>query len=323
MLRFTFINVGFGEAVLLEYAYDGGHFTALIDGGSARAAEYFGPGRVSVDEYLRSSWIQKIDLLICTHFHQDHVGGLLKAARVCKMDEFWRPCENFPSAAVSPGIAENDSQRNCIDGMNLYIDLLSHLKENGCKITPQCGIKEKIPLRKGLLVDILGPERERCEKLQRYLAVVEASETDSGKRRSIGEMDAWLNQSSMILRFHYAGRKILLPSDVSKSGISYLFARPELLSADVLKIAHHGIPDCMDGELARYISPSVAVTCTSSDRRYGSADSAVYDFLLRENKDLVLGFTDGMGYGEAAPEPRSGFVVEIGADGAIGTGVKL
>ena len=57
-LTVTFVNVGYGEAILLECpdpSRPGGVFTALIDGGSAEESEFADrtSGRLPVEEYLK------------------------------------------------------------------------------------------------------------------------------------------------------------------------------------------------------------------------------------------------------------------------------
>ena len=53
-LKLTFVNVGYGEAALLECpapAFPGGTFVMVIDGGSAEAEEYrdSATGRIPLD----------------------------------------------------------------------------------------------------------------------------------------------------------------------------------------------------------------------------------------------------------------------------------
>lgn len=58
-LTVTFVNVGYGEAILLECpdsSKPDGVFTALIDGGSAEDSEFAdrSSGRVRIEEYLEN-----------------------------------------------------------------------------------------------------------------------------------------------------------------------------------------------------------------------------------------------------------------------------
>lgn len=84
-LKLTFVNVGYGEAALLECpdpAFPGGTFVMVIDGGSAEAEEYrdSATGRIPLDQYLSLRGVDHIDLMAATHVHEDHLCGLLPAA---------------------------------------------------------------------------------------------------------------------------------------------------------------------------------------------------------------------------------------------------
>ena len=81
-LTIKFINVGYGEAILLQCPdarFPGGMFTMIIDGGSADAAEYAdgSTGRITLGEYAAISSLDHIDLVVSTHTHEDHICGLI------------------------------------------------------------------------------------------------------------------------------------------------------------------------------------------------------------------------------------------------------
>ncbi len=69
--RVTFLDVGQGDGVLLELP----HAAILIDAGPGR--KNTGAGKNVILPFLRHRGINKLDRVILTHEHSDHIGGLL------------------------------------------------------------------------------------------------------------------------------------------------------------------------------------------------------------------------------------------------------
>lgn len=65
-LRIHYVDVGQGDAILIQTPNGQ---TALIDGGDTDTG---------IIQYLQSTGIQRIDLMIATHPHADHIGGLVQ-----------------------------------------------------------------------------------------------------------------------------------------------------------------------------------------------------------------------------------------------------
>jgi len=65
-LRIDFIDVGQGDSILIQTP-DGAN--ALIDAGE----EGYGP---AVADHLRSAGVRRLDLVVMTHPHRDHIGGI-------------------------------------------------------------------------------------------------------------------------------------------------------------------------------------------------------------------------------------------------------
>lgn len=119
-LRFRFVNVGQGDATLIQTP---GGKNILIDGGET------GSGIV---QYLQGLGIQRIDLMIATHPHSDHIGGLaqvLEAFPVAKVVTNGQPhttlvYERFLDGIITAQAEYVEVRRGdiiSIDGLNLEV----------------------------------------------------------------------------------------------------------------------------------------------------------------------------------------------------------
>jgi competence protein ComEC len=84
-LRVTMIDVGQGESILVEFP---GRKTMVIDGGGL-AGSPFDVGDRVVSPVLWRKGISRIDILVLTHPHPDHLDGLVALARNFRVGEFW------------------------------------------------------------------------------------------------------------------------------------------------------------------------------------------------------------------------------------------
>ncbi|RPJ02811.1 MAG: ComEC family DNA internalization-related competence protein, partial [Candidatus Aminicenantes bacterium] len=111
-LRVTMIDVGQGESILVEFP---GRRTMLIDGGGL-AGSPFDVGERVVSPVLWRKGIKRIDYLVLTHAHPDHLGGLLAVARNFRIGEFW---EGWPApeegihAAFIRSLGRGTLRRHC------------------------------------------------------------------------------------------------------------------------------------------------------------------------------------------------------------------
>jgi competence protein ComEC len=84
-LTVTLIDVGQGESILVEFP---GRRVMLIDAGGL-AGSPFDVGERVVSPVLWRKGIKRIDTLVLTHAHPDHLGGLIAVARNFRIGEFW------------------------------------------------------------------------------------------------------------------------------------------------------------------------------------------------------------------------------------------
>ena len=85
-LKVTVIDVGQGESILLEFP---GRRVMLIDGGGLPGSA-FDVGERVVSPVLWRKGIKRIDALVLTHAHPDHLAGLVAVARNFRIGELWQ-----------------------------------------------------------------------------------------------------------------------------------------------------------------------------------------------------------------------------------------
>ncbi|NIM90377.1 MAG: DNA internalization-related competence protein ComEC/Rec2 [Candidatus Aminicenantes bacterium] len=84
-LKLTFIDVGQGDSVLVEFP---GSKKMLVDGGGL-PGNRFDIGERVVSPFLWRKGIKKIHYLVLTHAHPDHLNGLRAVARNFRLGEAW------------------------------------------------------------------------------------------------------------------------------------------------------------------------------------------------------------------------------------------
>jgi competence protein ComEC len=90
----TFLDVGQGDSTLIEFPSG---YRMLIDGGGVAAGRFldlqdastFSIGENVVSPYLFSRGIRKLDAVVLTHAHHDHMDGLFSVIENFKIGEFW------------------------------------------------------------------------------------------------------------------------------------------------------------------------------------------------------------------------------------------
>jgi competence protein ComEC len=95
-LRVTFINVGQGDSILVQTPNDR---VMLLDCGGKQAGSpsTFDPGAQIVAPYLGRLGIKKIDLLVNSHPHEDHLGGMPAVMQKIPVGELVAAVPGYPS----------------------------------------------------------------------------------------------------------------------------------------------------------------------------------------------------------------------------------
>lgn len=319
-MKLTFVNVGYGEAILLECpdpSRPSGVFVMVIDGGSAEEEEYRdrASGRIPLAEYLEDRGLDRIDVMVSTHVHEDHLCGLLPLPGRWPPGELWqalppdlyralRPLPLFPEATPS--------QRKFLQAMNDYRTLCAGVEAAGGALRTLSAGWEARPCP-GLTVRCLGPSPEKTAELAELYADLYREEDPAAFRRKLTALDGAMNNYSLILRLDWRGTRVLLPGDANRLGYGGIVR--EDLAADLFKVGHHGQRDGADAALIAAVRPKAVVCCASSDRRYHSADPE----LLRQLSDsgAALWFSDCPELDGLDLPPHRALVFRVGAEGAL------
>ena len=275
-MKLTFVNVGYGEAILLECPdprFADGVFVMVIDGGSAEAEEFSdrSSGRLPLTEYLHAHGPGHIDLMVSTHIHEDHICGLLSAARDFIPAALWQTLPEETAAHMYPldvSLAQNASQDKFLRALNDYQSLCSLLEQHGSPIqTLLAG--DTFELCRGLTCRVLAPSPIKATELAACCRdLFDAAEPEAFLKK-LSALDGRMNNYSLMLLLDYQGTRILLPGDTNHLG--YEDVDLPSLHADLFKVGHHGQKDGASKELLAAIHPRAVVCCASSDRRYNSA----------------------------------------------------
>lgn len=278
-MRVTFINVGYGDAILFQA---GSGYTALLDGGSALPEEFAGDAyRIPAADYLRAQGIGHIDDVLISHIHEDHVCGLEPVLENVTVGRLLVPYPVEPflrGRELLPGPQAPRSVPLYTKALNAYCRILKRAEKRAVPVVVlQAG--DALELAPGLAVRVLAP---RPLVVRDYMeAVEEAWRADGDTARTtalLGRLDGMSNHTSLLLRFELEGRVLLAAADSCPREWSEV---PVFLleNANVLKLPHHGQIDSISELFMEKMPLTHVVTTASSDRRYNSANPAVYERL--------------------------------------------
>ena len=290
MVQIDFINVGYGDSVLIQF--DPGTdraFRILTDCGDACVVKTRPESmRISAADFLAEQGIGTLDLLILTHLHFDHAGGLKTIAEKVRIRELWSnylpPRETWGKQAdvrpeFLPGV------RGLQKSMNVLMSVLPELDSNGCVIRCVTDPAEtRIPGREASLsVSVSGKQTYDQQK-----AILDKTCRGEPDEAVLHDLDQWINNTSLRLFLQAEGKGILLPGDTYAAH----WQQFDIPSCDLLKVPHHGQPDGLNESILGKASPEYVVISVSNDRE----DNVPSQELIRMVRDHggKIFFTDAV-----------------------------
>lgn len=233
-LRIYALDVGQGDGLLVISPQGK---TVLVDAGPTDAGD-------EVVAALRRHGVKQVDLMIATHPHADHIGGMKKVFDTFRVNRLLDSGQTY--------------------GTVTYEKLLREVKEN--KVAYVKAVRgQTIELDSGVKFEVLNPGQKLL------------TESEVGEGRSVQ------NANSVVLRLSYGNFAMLFTGDAEFETEAQMMEGGLPLSAQVLKIGHHGSRHATSGKFLSAVKAQIAVISSSADNEYGHPSQMTLDRLKKAN----------------------------------------
>lgn len=211
-LQVYFIDVGNADSILIRQ----GEVNALIDAGERGDGD-------DVLAYLSQQGVKKLDLVIATHPHADHIGGMTDVINGLAIDKFvmsFMPEDETPTTAT-------------------YLDMLEALDN------------------KSVPVEEAKPGTVYTLGTAQLTVLAPLSESDEA------------NNISVVTRLTFGERSFLFMGDAETDVEGELLTSGRPLSADVIKVGHHGSNTSSSQAFLSKVDPDFAIVPCGKGNSYG------------------------------------------------------
>ena len=218
------LDVGQGDSFLLRTQEQ----TVLIDTGEAEYAD-------TVVGALKEYGVEQLDLVIATHMHSDHMGGMAEVLEAV-------PAKTFIMTELPEDLTPTS---------RVYENLLTALEQSPETEVIPAQPGDRYSLGDGVTLTILGP---------------------------VADYDD-LNLTSVVCRVDAGDRSFLFTGDMEKKAENDLIAAGADLSADVLKVGHHGASTSSTADFLAEVDPVCSVISVGEGNSYGHPTAATLERL--------------------------------------------
>lgn len=231
-----YIDVGQGDSILIQV----NNKNMLIDAGTPEC-------RDDLTEYLDNLNIKKLDYVIATHPHADHIGSMATIIKKYDIGAFYAPKKEHTTKT--------------------YEKMIDALVSKNLKINPIKADIDSINLGENTSVEVFSPNK-----------------SDYGSE---------LNLYSPIIKVTYGKNSFLFTGDAEKENEKEVLSKKYDLSADVLKLGHHGSSSSTTKEFYKAVNPSIVVISLSTPNNYGHPHKETLELLKKENPIIYRTDKDG------------------------------
>lgn len=212
-----------GDSILIDL----GETEILIDGGLpiSGVAKY-------ISEYVDGP----LEVMVATHPHVDHIGGLIRVLKNFDVKEIWVNGDSYADKLLSRARTRGE--------ININKDFNRAVKAEGAEVhVARRGQKIHVD---NLTFDVLHPDVLLPYKTYEDLHYVHYNG----------------NNNSIVLRLRYDDITFLFTGDIQvESEASILQANLDV-KADILKVMHHGSKDSSSAQFLNAVKPKVAIYIT-------------------------------------------------------------
>ncbi len=107
-LQVYYLDVGQGDSQLIRIPWENGYYNMLIDTGEYQYAD-------GLTQYLRDLGVEKIDALVCSHPHTDHMGCMARMVQRFEIGGLYMPIlpeEETPTTTAYEKLLEAAEEKN-------------------------------------------------------------------------------------------------------------------------------------------------------------------------------------------------------------------